>query len=307
MRFLMAGVLCLSFCRGAAPQIAGCPVFTSKNIWNTPVDKLPVSSTSEVRIATIGAAKPLHPDFGADPNAGIPFDVVSSETQVKRTSFKFQYAEESDKVIYPVPLKPSIENGADSVGDRHVLIVDKSACILYEIFNYHPPAGADAGAVFDLRSDQLRPEPRTSTDAAGLPVFPGLVRYEEVASGEIRHALRFTVPQTQSTYVWPARHIASKLAGQQYMPMGTRLRLKASVDISGFSPANKVILIALKKYGMMLADNGGAWFLSGAPDPRWKDDDLAKLKTLTGADFEEVPADSMIWASDTAEIQPPSK
>src|ERR1019366_2917605 len=305
MRLFMAGVLCVSLCPAAPPQIDGCPVFTAKNIWNTPVDKLPVSPTSAARIAAAGSKKPLHPDFGADPNAGIPFDVVSAETEVKRTSFKFEYRDESDKVIYPVPLKPSIENGANSMGDRHVLIVDKSACILYEIFSFQPPAKAAAGAVFNLRSDQLRPEPWTSADAAGLPVFPGLVRYDEVASGEIRHALRFTIPQTQNTYVWPARHIASKNSGAQFMPMGTRVRLKASFDISGFSPTNKVILTALKKYGMMLADNGGAWFLSGAPDPRWNDADLGKLKTLTGADFEEVPADSMIWASDTAEIEPP--
>jgi hypothetical protein len=306
MRFWLVAILCAGLCAGASPEIAGCPVFTAANIWNTPVDKLPVAPSSAAHMAA-NAEKPLHPDFGSDPNTGIPFDIISHGATVRRSPIRFEYRDESDKVIYPIPANPTIENGANSTGDRHVLIVDKTDCMLYEIFSYQPPAAAGqplkggGGAVFNLRSDHLRPESWTSADAGGLPVLPGLVRYEEVAAGEIRHALRFTLPQSLNSYVWPARHFASRLTGPQYMPMGTRLRLKASVDISGFSPANQVILTALKKYGMMLADNGSPWFLSGAPNARWNDTDLGNLKSLHGSDFEEVDVSPFIAAPDSAE------
>jgi hypothetical protein len=313
MRIVAAFLACAGVCAAAGPEIAGCPVFTPFNIWNVRVDKAPVAKSSTSRINTVGGDKSLKADFGQDPNVGIPFDVVEPAKGVKKTAIKFEYRDESDKVVYPLPLNPTVENGANSTSDRHVIIVDKTNCILYELFNFHPTAPgqrkptAAAGAVYNLRSDQLRPDGWTAADAAGLPMFAGLVRYDEVASGEIRHALRFTVPKSQRAYVWPARHFASKLTAGEYMPMGTRLRLKATVDITKFSSPNQVILKALKAYGMILADNGSAWYFSGSPDKRWNDADLKLLGEIKGSDFEEV--DTAPWqnADDSAEIIPESE
>jgi hypothetical protein len=198
-----------------------------------------------------------------------------------------------------VPRNAPIEGGANSDGDRHVLVVDKDNWKLYELFRAFPNADgswrAASGAIFDLKSNALRPEGWTSSDAAGLPIFPGLVRYDEVfEQREIRHALRFTVKKTRRAYVYPARHYASSETNPNLPPMGMRVRLKASYDISQFSPANRVILRALKKYGMIVADNGGNWFLSGAPDMRWSDEDLSKLKIVTAADFEVVRMDRIV-------------
>ena len=212
---------------------------------------------------------------------------------------------------YPIPTDAPIEGGPDSEGDRHVLVVRRGACDLFETWNSWPtPDGswyAGSGALFDLHSNALRPDGWTSADAAGLPILPGLVRYDEVAAGTINHALRFTVPQTRRAYVWPARHYASDLTGAQYPPMGQRFRLKASFDISGFSPANQVILRALKTYGMFLADNGSAWYLSGVPDPRWDDDDLHTLQTgVHGRDFEAVDESSLMIDPNSAAAHPPA-
>jgi len=292
----------------APPGIAGCPMFPPDSIWNTPVDALPVDAASAAYVATIGATRAAHADFGTvydgAPN-GIPYVVVAG-TQ-PRVRVTFDYDDESDPGPYPIPPGAPIEGGPSASGDRHVLVVDHDACRLYELFDAAPqPDGswhAGSGALYDLRSHALRPAGFTSADAAGLPMLPGLVRYEEVAAGEIAHALRFTAPQTRNAYVWPARHRASSLAGGQYPPMGQRFRLKASVSLASFAPRVQVILRALRTYGMILADNGSSWFVSGAPDPRWDDDELHQLGRLTGNDFEAVDVSSLMVSADSGQAQ----
>lgn len=286
----------LAFAAAAqAPPIGpnGCTVLPADNIWNTAVDQLPVSPNSSTYVNRIGAGSPLHPDFGSGTYnggpIGIPFVTVPG-TQTKYLA-TFLYADESDPGPYAIPLNAPIEGGSGSTGDRHVISIDINNCILYELYNAFPQTSswkADSGAIFGLSSNALRTATWTSADAAGLPIFPGLVRYDEILAGEIRHALRFTVPSTQRAYVWPARHYASSITDPTYPPMGVRFRLKASFDISGFSTTNQIILRALKKYGMMIADNGSAWFLSGAPDPNWNNTDLHTLTTITGSAFEVV-------------------
>ncbi len=278
----------------AANNIAGCQIFPADNVWNIPVDTLPVSPSSTAYINTIGSGTGLHPDFGTvweGAPIGIPFNVVSGAQP--KVGITFDYDDESDPGPYPVPANALIEGGSQSEGDRHVLVLDKDACKLYELCYAYPQADgswtAGSGAVYDLLSNHLRPAEWTSADAAGLPILPGLVRYEEVAAGEITHALRFTAPQTLKGYVWPARHYASSLTGSAYPPMGQRFRLKAGFDISGFSQPVQVILRAMKKYGIILADNGSAWYISGVPDSRWNDDQLVSdFKKVKGSDFEAV-------------------
>ena len=272
----------------AQPTINTCPVLPPDNIWNTRIDQLPVHPSSSTWVSTIGATAPVHADFGSGlwngSLIGIPFvTVLGSQTKYPAT---FTYQSESDPGPYAVPLTAPIEPG-----DGHAIAIDTTNCILYELYLASPqPASwqAGSGAIYNLQSDALRTATWTSADAAGLPIFPGLVRYDEVAAGEIRHAIRFTVPHTQKLYLWPARHQASSLTGVQYPPMAARFRLKASFDISKFSPHNQVILKALQLYGMMLADNGSAWYLSGAPDARWDNSDLHNLATIHGSNFEAV-------------------
>ena len=306
-----AGLFIALFCAGnalGAPSLAGCPVFGVDNIWNTPVDTLPLDPNSQAYVTTIGAGKGLHADFGSGlwdgGPIGIPYTVVSG-SQPKAT-ISFDYADESDPGPYPIPPDAPIEGGPQSTGDRHVLVVEKDNCILYELYAAYPqPDGswqAGSGAVFDLRSNALRPPTWTSADAAGLPILPGLVRYDEVAAGEITHAVRFTVPQTRNAFIWPARHQASSLTGQQYPPMGQRFRLKAGFDISGFSKDSQVILTALKKYGMILADNGSSWYISGAPDPGWNNDVLHELGSVTGSAFEAVDESSLMINQDSGQV-----
>jgi hypothetical protein len=301
--------LFLSAAAFGASSIAGCPLFPNDNVWNTPVDTLPVDANSQSYVTTIGSAKGVHADFGSGEwdggPIGIPYTTVSgSQTKM---SVAFDYADESDPGPYPVPPNAPIEGGAQSTGDRHVLVVDKDNCVLYELYSAYPqPDGtwrAGSGAVFSLKSNALRPSGWTSADAAGLPVLPGLVRYDEVASGEIKHALRFTAPQTQNAFIWPARHRASGLSGREFPPMGQRFRLKASFDISAFSPDTKVILTALKKYGMILADNGSSWYISGSPDPRWNNDVLHELGSITGSAFEAVDESSLMVSQDSGQIK----
>lgn len=282
--------------RGAAPEpIGGCPVLPSDNIWNTRVDRLPVHPRSQQFVAAIGATATLHPDFGAATYnggpIGIPYVIVPQNQPLVPISFT--YASESDRGPYPIPPNPPIEGGAASDGDRHVLIVQQGTCRLYEIFGAYPNNDGTwrggSGAVFDLRSNALRPDTWTSADAAGLPILPGLVRYEEVAAGEIRHAIRFTAPDTRSAHVWPARHDASDLTDLRYPPMGQRFRLRASVDLTPFSPQTRVVLRAMQQYGMILADNGSPWFIGGVPHPSWDDDALVReLRLLHGSDFEAI-------------------
>jgi len=265
------------------------------------VDKAPVDQDSDKILATIGLNTPLHVDFGASHRFrpyGIPFTRVR-ESQ-KAVPVVFDNPDESDPGPYPIPPDAPIEDGARSKGDRHVLIVDRDNNRLYELFSAYPQADgswkAGSGAIFDLKTNPPRPRGWTSADAAGLPIFPGLVRFDEVSTSEISHALRFTVSKTRKAFVPPARHAASTLTDRSLPPMGMRLRLKASVPLDSFSPQAKVIATALKRHGMILADNGGDLFLSGTPDTRWDDKDLASLKRLKASDFEVV---KLGWTGDT--------
>jgi len=283
----------------SGPTIAGCPLFPADNIWNTLVDNLPLDPNSNAYIATIGAGSHVHADFGAgtweDFPIGIPFNIVYGNQP--KSTVNFYYASESDPGPYPIPNQPLIEGDPNGSGDRHILIVDRDNCILYELYDADHRDGqwyAGSGAIFPLNSHSLRPAGWTSADAAGLPMLPGLARYEEVASGEIRHALRFTVPQTRQAYLWPARHYASSLIESHYPPMGQRFRLKAGYDVSQFSPQARVIARALKKYGLILADNGSAWFISGVPDEHWDNDVLHELDVIVGSDFEAVDESSLM-------------
>jgi hypothetical protein len=294
------------------PQIAGCPAFPADSIWNAPVDTLPLDANSSAYVATIGASRYVHADFGSGewpPGSGSPIGIpyVAVPGSQAGVTVTFEYDDESDHGLYPIPSDAPIEGGPASGGDRHVLVVDRDRCILYELYAAYPqPDGswqAGSGAIFDLNSHALRPAGWTSADAAGLPILPGLVRYEQVAAGEIRHAIRFTAPQTRRATVWPARHYASSLTGTQYPPMGQRFRLRADFDISGFSPEVQVILRALKKYGMILADNGAAWYISGVPDERWDNDALHELHSVPGSAFEAVDVSSLMVSPDSGQAR----
>jgi hypothetical protein len=268
---------------GPGASLHGKRPFPPDNPWNQDISNSAVDPNSANLIRSIGIDDRLHPDFGTVyhgvPN-GIPYIVVAGSQPRVPISFR-SYGGESDPGPYPVPRNAPIEGGPDSKGDRHVLVIDRDTWKLYEMFG--------SGAVFDLNSNAVRPEGWTSADAAGLPIFPGLVRYDEVfEQREIKHALRFTVGRSRRGYVFPARHFASGDPDPNLPPMGMRVRLKASFDVSSYSPANQVILKALKKYGMFVADNGPGWFLSGAPDSRWSDDDLGLLKNIKGFNFEVV-------------------
>lgn len=267
------------------PGAPNCPLFPTDNVWNADISALPTMTDSNTIINTIGATTGLHPDFGHDLSNGIPYQVVP--TTQPRVSVKFIYSGQSDPGPYPIPANPTIEVGSD----HHMLIVDKDACYLYELWSANKqPDGwhAGSGAIWNLNSNALRPRGWTSADAAGLPILPGLTRYDEVSAGLINHALRFTAPQTRAKYIYPARHYASSLIGRIYPPMGLRVRLKANVDISHFSANVQVLLTALKHYGMMLADNGSPWYISGVPDTNWNDSDLHTINQITGSDLEVV-------------------
>jgi hypothetical protein len=270
----------------------GCTIFPADNPWNTDISGSKVHANSTAFISAIGASTGLHPDFGTVWNGapnGIPYLVVPGNQPLVPVTFDVD--DESDTGPYPIPLNAPIEGGPSGSGDRHVLGVDLNNCQLYELFAAYPQASswkASSGARFDLRSNKLRPIGWTSADAAGLPIYPGLVRYDEVKSGAINHALRFTVDSSQKAYVLPATHYASSSTNASLPPMGLRLRLKASTNISTFSKDNQVILTALKKYGMFVADNGSAWYISGAPSSSWNDEDLANLSKVKGSDFEVV-------------------
>lgn len=274
----------------ALPQI-----FPSDNPWNTDISAYPVHPNSDNYLASMGLNTGLHPDFGTvweGAPIGIPFVQVSDDQPA--VPITFDYDDESDPGPYPIPPDAPIEGGPDSDGDRHVLVIDVDNKLLYEVYAAYPQNGgaswhAGSGAIWDLTSNDLRPYFWTSADAAGLPIFPGLVRYDEVVEkGEINHALRFTVRRTQRAFILPATHFASDSTDVNRPPMGLRVRLRASFDISGFSPNVQVILRAMKKYGMLVADNGSDWYVSGAPDPRWDDEELAELRQVKGRDFEVV-------------------
>ena len=280
----------------AAPR---CPVFPASNPWNQRVDKLPVAADSDAVVRSIGVGEYVHADFGSGlwdgGPIGIPVTVVGRKTPRSRVSF--EYASESDRAAYPIPRGVKIEGGPNADDDRHAILLDRDRCRLYELFALYPRPGggwrAGSGAIFDLRSNRLRPAGWTSADAAGLPIFPGLARYDEVKRGRIDHALRFTVSRTRRAYVWPARHFASDLTDPSLPPMGVRLRLKAGFDTRPFPRQARIMLEALKRYGMIVADNGGNWHVTGTPDPRWSNDQLHTLHNVNGSAFEVVDTRSL--------------
>jgi hypothetical protein len=278
------------------PTAPHCPIFPKSNPWNQRVDKLPVAQNSGAIIGSIGVDTGLHADFGSGlwqgKPIGIPFDVVTRSTP--RSRLTFEYSDESDHVGYPIPKGVHIEGGSD----HHALLIDRNACRLYELGGLQGAKGrwrAWAGATWSLRSNKVRPAGWTSADAAGLPIFPGLARYDEAKRGVIDHALRFTVQHTRRAYIYPARHYASSLTDPDLPPMGLRVRLKASFDVSGFPRQARIVLIALKRYGMIVADNGSNWYISGAPNKGLSNDQLHTLGKVTGSNFEVV---------DTSKLRP---
>jgi hypothetical protein len=273
----------------AASRSRACPILPASNPINHEIAHVPVDPHSAQYITSIGASLHLHADFGTNPAYGIPYAVVGPHQPKVPIDFT-AYGSESDPGPYPIPPNAPVE-GTGEEGDRHVLVLQEGACRLYELYDARRAGrgwAADSGAVFDLRSNALRPEGWTSADAAGLPIFPLLARYDEVRAGRIDHALRVTVPRTQAGYIHPATHYASSSTDPALPPMGLRLRLSASFDLSSYHGQALVILRALKRYGLIVADNGSSWYITGAPDPRWNDADLDQLKRVPGSAFEAV-------------------
>jgi hypothetical protein len=309
MLFSQVSWIVLVASSAAPPVIDGCELFPSDSIWNTPIDGLPVHEMSDEWVESIGLSTNLHPDFGTfwkGQPIGIPFVVVPHDQPLVEISF---YYDDSDPGPYPIPPNPPIEGGPRSEGDRHILIVQQAGggkpCKLWEIFDAWPQEDgtweAGSGAVWSLDSHALRPDGWTSADAAGLPILPLLVRYDEVQSGAINHCLRFTADFTQASHIWPARHDASDYTDPDIPPMGVRFRLKKEFDISPYPPEVQVILTALKTYGMMLADNGSDWYITGEHDPRWDDDILGEIKDIEGSWFEAVDESSLMVDEDSGQ------
>jgi hypothetical protein len=307
MRVFVAGAVLIgtAFLPSASssplPDAPGCRIFPRNNPWNQRVDDLPLHPRSDRIVGSIGRTEGLHPDFGSGKwegaPIGIPYVSVRREQQKRPVRFRW-YASESDKGPYPIPKDAPIEGGRQSDGDRHVIVVQRGTCKLWELYAAYPRDGgerwvAGSGAVFDLDSNKLRPKGWTSADAAGLPILPGLARYYEVRRGRIDHALRFTVERSRRKYIYPARHHASDLTSRNLPAMGQRLRLKKSFDISGFPGQLKVILRALKQYGMIVADNGSDWYISGAPHRKWNNDALHRIGDVLGRNFEVVDTSSL--------------
>ncbi len=280
----------------SGPREYGCPILPASDPLNQEIADASVNPRSAQYIASIGLNVHLHPDFGRDPEYGIPYAVVPANQPKLPIDFT-EYPQESNRGPYPVPLNAPVEGGSASTGDRHVLALQRGACKLYELYNAHPTRTgwkAGSGAVFNLRSERLRPEGWTSADAAGLPIFPLLARYPEVHAGQIDHALRVTVPRTQRAYIHPATHFASGDTDASLPPMGLRLRLKASFSLKGFSGQALVILRALKRYGLIVADNGSPWYITGAPSPHWNEASILQIERVSGADFEAVQSGPLI-------------
>ena len=289
------------------PGAPGCPIFPADNVWNTPIANQPVNARSDQWLASMNSASTnLHPDFGpsGDPTNpyGMPYTVVPPGHPFVNISF--QYASESDPGPYPFGPDTPIEGGQNASGDRHALMVDPSTCTLYELFNaFYSPGGSTAGsgAIWDLRSNNLRPAGWTSADAAGLPILPGLLRYDEVLSGNVTHAIRMTAQTTDTSYLWPARHEAGARSDPSLPPMGARFRLKASFDISGFSPQAQVILRAMQQYGLILADNGSNWYFGGTADSAWPLSLVDELKHIPASAFEAVDESSLMVSPDSGQ------
>jgi hypothetical protein len=290
---------------GSGGTLEPCGIFPADNIWNTPIDTLPVDSKSAAYITCMEADTGLHPDFGSGTwdggPIGIPYTTVPGNQPKVRINF-VEFSDESDPGPYPIPPDAPREWGTD----HHVLVVDTDNCKLYELYHAERQGdgswNAGSGAIFDLRSNTLRPDGWTSADEAGTSILAGLVRYDEVVSGEIRHVLRFTVPQSSREPVWPARHVGSA-DDASCPPMGQRFRLRADFDISGFSSEVQVILRALKRYGLIVADDGGPWYISGAPDDRWNNDELHALEQVHGSDFEAVNVSSLMVSPDSGQAR----
>jgi hypothetical protein len=278
------------------PGAPDCEIFPADNVWNQRVNRLPLKQNSRTIVRSIGANLNLHADFGSGlwdgGPIGIPITLVDSSTP--RSTVDFEYGEESDAGPYPIPEDVAIEGGPAAEGDRHAIIVDRESCNLFELFALYPsPWSAGSGAIWDLSSNALRPRGWTSADAAGLPILPGLARFDEVAAGEIDHALRFTVRRSRRAFVYPARHFASPYTSRLLPPMGLRLRLRRGYPVASHPPQAQVVLRALKRYGMIVSDNGSSWYVSGAPDPGWDNDDLHTLHRVKGSDFRVVDTSSL--------------
>ena len=297
----------------SAPAFAPeCDIFPANNVWHADISGLPVHPRSGDWISSMGGRDELlHPDFGPSGEEmpyGIPFDVVDGDHPKVRVTFDGPdggYPEESDPGPYPFDAQTKIEGGQGSTGDRHALMIDRDDCVLYELYHADWNRGnptADQGSVFDLRSNDLRPDGWTSADAAGLPIFAGLIRRDEVASGEIDHAIRVTAEQTDRSYLWPARHHAGARSDPTLPPMGARFRLKAGFDISGFRADTRVILRAMKEHGLIVADNGSNWFFGGTAEEGWNNDMLDELKTIPAGQFEAVDASSLMVNPDSGRV-----
>jgi hypothetical protein len=279
-------------------------------VWHADVSRLPVRSDSAALVASVGTSRSVHADFGSGVYDGGPIGIPVTAVPAgqRGVTVTFQYASESDRVPYPIPAGAQVEGGPSSSGDRHVILYDQAACRAYELYAAYPNANgtwrAGSGAVFDLRANALRARGATSADAAGLSILAGLVRWDEVAAGRIDHAIRVTAPQTRDSYVWPARHAASSSSDVALPPMGLRFRLKSSVDISRLPAQARIVAEAMKRYGVVLADNGSPWFISGVPDSQWSNDALHALGSLTGADFEAVDTSSLMLSPDSAACRP---
>jgi hypothetical protein len=289
--FCSSGARALHVRRVSATVEYGCPILPPEDPLNQEIAGAPVTPNSAAYVASIGLSAHLHPDFGTNPTYGIPYTVVGP--QQAKVPIKFTaYGAESNPGPYPIPPHAPVEGGGkNGHGDKHVLVLQEGSCMLYELYGAHHRGrgwSAASGAVFNLRSDALRPEGWTSADAAGLPIFPLLARYPDVASGQIDHALRVTVPETQAGYIHPATHFASDSSDPSLPPMGLRLRLKASYSLAGFDGESLVILEALKRYGLIVADNGSPWFITGAPNAHWNDENLEQIKQVPGSEFEAV-------------------
>jgi hypothetical protein len=274
---------------GSAPREASCPVLPAGNPLNKDISRAPVDPASARYVSSIGESLHLHADFGSNPSYGIPFALVGPHQPKVPIEFT-EFGAESDRGPYPVPANAPVE-GAGEEGAQHVLVLQEGSCILYELYHARRHGGgwqAGSGAIFNLRSNALRPEGWTSADAAGLPIFPLLARYREVRAGAINHALRVTASRTQRAYIHPATHFASSSSDPSLPPMGLRLRLKAGFSLAGYHGQALVVLRALRRYGLIVADNGSSWFITGAPDPRWNDEDLNQLKSVPGSAFEAV-------------------
>jgi hypothetical protein len=305
---MATGALVVAACAVALPGAPDCPVMPANNYWHADVSSLPVHPSSDQWVASIGADDTVHADFGSGTWDGGPIGIPYTTVDAAQPDvpISFYYPDESDPGPYPIPADAPIEGGSSATGDRHVIVVESDSCTLYEVYDATPDGdgswSAGSGAIFDLGSNDLRPDGWTSADAAGLPILPGLVRWEEADRDNVRHALRLTAPQTQTSYVWPATHQAGAGSDPTLPPMGAWFRLKASVDIAGFSPEVQPILEAMATHGLILADNGSPWYITGVPDERWDNDLLRELADLTGSDFEAVDTAGLIVSTDSGQV-----